>query len=393
MLIADPGASVIAAANSGSHRLLDEPEHAGLLRVTRLVERIFHVPAAYIAMLGPGLQVVSRIGSGNQYWTQLRSFPLRPAVGHPQVFHSGTESPEGFEWGDLKFAASAPLRSIDGLELGVLVIADTRRRPDFSDQDRETLSELATILAGKMELRTLACEARETELSLLEAERRFRNIANSAPVLIIYSGTDGSCSFVNKTWLEFTGRTLEEEIGEGFEEAFHPDHRQRVMELYWNAFQRREPSIIEFPMRRYDGEYRWMVARGTPRLQEDGAFAGYIGCFTDVTNQRAAALGLRKQMLCTAVVAEASGAAYLILDREGRIEQAAGRTPGAYVWEGCDANAASIREAFERAVQSGTATKARTTTQHWTFTPVRSEEGELLAVTATVFDQARDCSL
>jgi PAS domain S-box-containing protein len=403
MLIADASETLNRGANSGAHDLLDEPEHAGLLRFTRLVERLFHVPAAYIALLGPDLQVVSHIGAENRYWTALQTFPLQPAVGRPQSWNQGSESPEGFVRGDLKFVASAPLRSIDGLELGILMIGDTRRRPDLSNDDRETLADLATILAGKMERRTLACQARETELSLLEAERRFRNIANSTPVLIIYSGTDGSCSFVNKTWLEFTGRTIEEEIGDGFEEAFHPDYRRTALETYWNAFQQRQPLTTEFPMRRHDGEYRWMLVRGIPRLQEDGAFAGYIGCFTDVTEQRAAALDLRKQMSCTAAVADASGASYLLLDRDGRIEQAgvrsSGRNPlgllGSFVWESCDVigpSATAIRDAFEYAVASETTAQASTPDHHWIFTPLRSEEGETVAVTATVFDQARDKS-
>lgn len=267
--------------------LLDEPEHEILLRLTSLVEHLFRVPVAYMALLGPDLTVITRIGSGREHWQHLQTFPLIAAVAEPNLWPDPSGAPvSGFLSGDLKFAASAPLRSSDGLELGVLVIADTEPRPGFSRSDLETLAELAGVLAGKMELRMMACQARETELSLQEAERRFRNIADAAPVLIIYSGVDGASSFVNKTWLEFTGRTLADELGDGFAEMFHPDYRETVLREYWDAFQARVPLTQEFPMLRHDGEYRWMLVRGMPRFQDDGTFAGYIGCFVDVTDQQ-----------------------------------------------------------------------------------------------------------
>jgi PAS domain S-box-containing protein len=267
--------------------LLEEPEHDVIFRLTRLVQHLFSVPIAYMALLGSDLNVLTRIGSGKQYWDYLRTYPLARSLARPMVWPDPSGTPaSGFNPGELKFAASAPLRSSDGLELGLLVIADTQARPHFSERDVETFAELAGVLAGKMELRMMVSQARETELSLKEAERRFRNIADAAPVLIIYSGIDGSSSFVNKTWLDFTGRNLEDEIGEGYLDVFHPDYRESVMEKYWDAFQSRNPHAQEFPMRRHDGEYRWMVARGMPRFHDDGAFAGYIACLVDVTGQR-----------------------------------------------------------------------------------------------------------
>jgi PAS domain S-box-containing protein len=114
------------------------------------------------------------------------------------------------------------------------------------------------------------------------------------PVLIVYSGVDGARSFVNDTLLEFTGRTREEELGDGLPETYHPDYRQAVEKAYWDAFQQRTPLVIEFPMRRHDGEYRWMLARGNPRFLDNGTFAGYTGCFVDMTDQRAAILELQR---------------------------------------------------------------------------------------------------
>jgi PAS domain S-box-containing protein len=278
-----------ADTSSARQDLLDEPEQASLLRLTKLVEHLFDVPVAYMALLGPGLKVVSRIGSGSEHWPNLQTFPLAKVLQKPVMWPDPNEAAaEDFDSGEIEFAASSPLRSSTGLDLGVLVIADVRPRPDFGPRQHQILAELAAVLAGKMELRVMACQGRESEIMLQEAEHRFRSIANFAPVMIIYSGSDGSVSFVNKAWLAFTGRGLEEELEDGYTETFHPDHRDRVEAAYWEAFQQRQPVTVIFPMRRHDGAYRWMEARGMPRFFDDGSFAGYIGCFIDMTEQREA---------------------------------------------------------------------------------------------------------
>jgi len=129
--------------------LLDEPEQTGLLRLTKLVEHVFNVPIAYFALLGPNFQVVTRIGSGSAHWNSLKTYPLAAALASPTVWPDPSGAPAaGFICGDLRFAAAAPLRSSDGLELGLLVIADVRPRPEFSKKGLGILEELAGILAG-----------------------------------------------------------------------------------------------------------------------------------------------------------------------------------------------------------------------------------------------------
>jgi len=393
----------------GRQNLLDEPEHASLLRMTRLVEHLFRVPIAYMALLGTDLTVVTRIGSGSEHWGFLTTYPLAELLAIPRWWPDLSGFPAaGFIGAEIKFAASAPLRSSEGLDLGLLVIADVQLRPDFSREDHETLVELAGVLSGKMELRMMASQAREMELSRQEAERRFRGIANAVPLLIVYTGVDGTRSFVNDTLLEFTGRTLQEEVGDGFADPFHPDYREAVVAAYWDAFQERRPLAIEFPMRRHDGEYRWMLARGNPRFLANGTYAGYTGCFVDMTDQRSVVLELQKQNRCAAAVAEAAGAFYLILDAEGRIQQASplcrptsgpGPMRGRFLWEACDAavpGGAAIRDAIRRAASGRATVQIRTAYLPvpgggaaellWSFTPVLSDENELIAVAATAFE-------
>jgi PAS domain S-box-containing protein len=385
---------------SGRSDILDEPEQASLLRLTKLVEHVFRVPVAYMALLGSDPSVTARIGSGSAYWQYLRTYPLDAILAEPQLWRYSDEAPiAGFVHGDLRFAASVPLRSSDGLELGLLVIADVRDRPDFSQRDHEILFELAEVLSGKMELRMMASKAHESEVSMTESEYRFRNIANSAPVMIFYSAVDGGCAFVNQAWLGFTGRSLQEELGVGIEDMFHPDYREAVLRTYWDAFNERAPLMVQFPMRRQDGKYRWMELRGVPRFKANGVFTGYIGCCVDVTDQRAAILDFQKQVLCTKAVAEAVGASYLILDPEGRIEQVSPDSPpdirGRFIWDGYDAAvtaSAAIRDAIHRTASSREAVRIRTAYSRagadpvelsWTFTPILSPGDELIALVAT----------
>lgn len=121
------------------------------------------------------------------------------------------------------------------------------------------------------------------ETELRESESRFRIVADAAPVLIWMSGLDKLCTFFNKTWLEFTGRTLQEELGNGWAEGVHPDDMQRCLQIYTAAFDAREPFIMQYRLRRHDGEYRWISDNGVARYDPRGNFAGYIGSCVDVT--------------------------------------------------------------------------------------------------------------
>ena len=90
-------------------------------------------------------------------------------------------------------------------------------------------------------------------------EDPFRLMADFAPVLIWMSGTDKLCTFFNKPWLDFTGRTLDQEVGNGWAEGVHPDDLPSCLATYVNAFERREEFRMEYRLRRYDGEYRYMT--------------------------------------------------------------------------------------------------------------------------------------
>ncbi|MBC8077794.1 MAG: response regulator, partial [Chloroflexales bacterium] len=122
--------------------------------------------------------------------------------------------------------------------------------------------------------------------ALLESEERFRAMADSAPVLLWMAGTDGLCTFFNQAWLGFTGRSIEQEVGEGWAEGVHPDDYRRCMDTYRMAFNARQSFEMEYRLQRHDGAFRWLVDVGTPRLAPDGSFVGYIGSCIDITERK-----------------------------------------------------------------------------------------------------------
>jgi two-component system, LuxR family, sensor kinase FixL len=121
------------------------------------------------------------------------------------------------------------------------------------------------------------------EEALRESEVRFRTMADAAPVLIWMSGVDKLCTFFNRPWLEFTGRSLDQEMGNGWVEGVHPDDLQRCLKIYTEAFDAREAFVMQYRLRRNDGEYRWISDNGVPRYDAQGNFGGYIGSCLDVT--------------------------------------------------------------------------------------------------------------
>jgi len=137
-------------------------------------------------------------------------------------------------------------------------------------------------------------ERKQAEAALKESEQRFRLVADTAPVLIWMAGTDKLCTYFNQSWLNFTGRSIEEELGEGWSEGVHPDDVHRCLETYTRAFDSREKFKMEYRLRRYDGEYRWVLDIGVPRFDPDRSFAGYIGIAVDVTESKIADEGLRE---------------------------------------------------------------------------------------------------
>lgn len=159
-------------------------------------------------------------------------------------------------------------------------------------------------------------ERKQAEEVLMESETRFRLMADNSPVLIWKSGTDAKCDYFNQTWLNFTGRTLDQEMGDGWAEGVHPDDMQHCLDTYLNSFNERRKFTMEYRLMHADGKYRWLLDNGVPRFTAQGIFTGYIGTCTDITENKRVEETLRN--LSQAV--EQNPASIVITDINGKIE-------------------------------------------------------------------------
>jgi PAS domain S-box-containing protein len=151
---------------------------------------------------------------------------------------------------------------------------------------------------------------------LPEAEERFRLLADAAPVMVWMAGTDKLCTYFNKHWLAFTGRPMERELGQGWSEGVHPDDFERCLEAYARAFDARRDFRMEYRLRRFDGEYRWVLDTGVPRCEADGAFEGYVGSCIDITDQKRVEDALRESEARLRVLLESTSAIPWVADAE-----------------------------------------------------------------------------
>ncbi|MBE9113818.1 PAS domain S-box protein, partial [Nodosilinea sp. LEGE 07298] len=161
-------------------------------------------------------------------------------------------------------------------------------------------------------------ELKRTEFNLRESETRFRQMTDAAPMMVWISGLDQRCTYFNQSWLAFTGRTTEQEIGDGWTEGIHPDDFQHCLSTYTNAFNARTPFQMEYRLRYRDGTHRWIFDVGEPRFAADGEFLGYIGSCFDVHDRKQAEEALRQRETELRLVTNAVPALIAFVDAEQR---------------------------------------------------------------------------
>ncbi|MTV50684.1 PAS domain S-box protein [Heliobacillus mobilis] len=137
-------------------------------------------------------------------------------------------------------------------------------------------------------------DRKQIEEALRESETIFRTLADSSPALLWMSGLDGLCTHFNQGWLDFRGRTLEEEYGDGWVQGVHPEEREHCLETYWKNFRTRTGFRMEYRLQRADGSYCWIVDIGIPRFSVTGQFMGFIGACVDIHEYKRATAALQR---------------------------------------------------------------------------------------------------
>jgi PAS domain S-box-containing protein len=168
-----------------------------------------------------------------------------------------------------------------------------RRRKDGSLLDvsltTTPVRDSSKRVIGASEIARDVTAQKQAERALRESEQRFRVITDASPIMVWMSGTDKLCYYFTKGWLDFVGRTLEQELGNGWAENVHPEDFDRCLRIYVSNFDARRPFEMEYRMRHHTGQYRWILDRGVPRYAPDGTFEGYVGGCLDIHDQKEAA--------------------------------------------------------------------------------------------------------
>ena len=160
---------------------------------------------------------------------------------------------------------------------------------------------------------------KNAEKSLIESEYNYRTLADSGQALIWTSDKDKLCNYFNKVWVNFTGRSLEQEIGNGWAEGVHPDDFDHCLQTYITAFDKQENFSMEYRLRRRDGEYRWLQDDGCPRYNSNGDFMGYIGYCLDITERKLAEAALSESETKYRDIIEQTGEGVMLINEQGTI--------------------------------------------------------------------------
>lgn len=182
-------------------------------------------------------------------------------------------------------AVSIPLK-IGGETNGAISYVSAKRPMRLTEDLLNQFRVLGEVFWNALKRKRFMEQLLASQIILRESEGRFRLVADSAPVLIWMSGTDKLCNFFNKGWLDFTGRSLEQELGVGWVSGVHADDRAHCLGIYSAAFEARAEFEMEYRLRRFDGAYRWLVDYGVPRFESEGTFCGYVGSCVDITDRK-----------------------------------------------------------------------------------------------------------
>lgn len=285
--------------------LLDTAPEEPFDNLARLAAELLDAPSAFVTLVDDrrsflkscigadaGLSLTREIPADRSFCQYVVGSGQPLVVGDARRDERTRANPAIAEMGVVAWAGF-PICGPGGMVLGTLCVVDTVER-HWSDRHVEVLRVLSAAASTEIALRTAVSEERAARAEAALASAYFRVMADSAPVLMWLAGTDAKCSFFNRGWLDFTGRSHDQELGDGWREGLHPRDVDRCLTRYLRAFERREPFEMDYRLRRAGGDYRWVLHRGAPVYDTGGTFSGYVGACIDVTERRQAQDDLRR---------------------------------------------------------------------------------------------------
>lgn len=327
-------------ATLARYDVLDTPREAAFDEVAALAAKLCDVPIAVVNLIGDHRQFFkAEVGLGIRETPFESSFCAKAILEQDFLLVPDATQDRRFDGNPLvegephpRFYAGALLKTHEGLPIGTLCVLDHRPR-QLTELQQETLRVLARQVMAQLELRRSLAERtrqlqaleagaqdlRLTRTELVESEARFRNMADSTPVMMWVTDPNGYCNYLNRTWYEFTGQSEEEGLGYGWLDATHPDDKPAVEQAFIAANAAQTPFRAEYRLRQADGTYRWTIDAASPRFGVDGAYLGYVGSVIDIDDRRDAEDALRSANTLLAAVMEAVPGVVYAKDRDGRM--------------------------------------------------------------------------
>ncbi len=246
--------------------------------------------AVTLASIGDGVIATDAAGNVtfmNATAEKLTGWPSDEALGRPinKVFRAVDEESRQ----TIKSPVEQVIATRDAVEPSERSVLISRRGSEYAIDDSAApiIDESGTLMGSVLVFRDITAQ-RRAHAAIAESELRFRHLADQTPAMIWMTDDTNVHHYFNRTWLEFTGRSTEQEQGDGWTAGMHPEDFAHTLSVYAAAYEKRESFETEFRLKRRGGEYRWVFNRGTPRYDGDRRFEGYIGAALDVTDRKIA---------------------------------------------------------------------------------------------------------
>lgn len=272
--------------------LLDSPPEEVFDRLTRLASQLMRAPVALLSLVDANRQFFKSSQGLPEPWLSLRETPLTysfcqhavatraPLVVSNAITHPVARLTLGVTEMGIRSYAGVPLIAADGHALGTLCVIDHQPR-EWTSGALQGLTDLAALATAEVDRRT----ARRRASGPTPTVRwHFRRLLDTLPLMIWSVDDGGQMDYINAQWLEFRGRSAEEEMGQGWSAGVHPDDRDGLCTAVATAMNERQPLDRFFRLQRADGEYRQIHDYGVPHYGPDGDFLGYVGFAEDVTD-------------------------------------------------------------------------------------------------------------